>query len=54
VQIFVFKQQVNIYIFMITQVINMNTSLRMYPVEGRVMASLDIPISLESVILIIE
>jgi hypothetical protein len=29
-----FKQQLNINIFMIIQPINMNTSLRKYPVEG--------------------
>jgi hypothetical protein len=31
---------------MIIKLINMNTSLRKYPVEGRVMASPDFPVSL--------
>jgi hypothetical protein len=39
---------------MIIQLINMNTSLRMYPVEGSVTVSPDVPISLGSVILIVE
>jgi hypothetical protein len=46
VQVFVLKQQLNINIFMIIQLISMNTSLRKYPVEDRVMASPDFPISL--------
>jgi hypothetical protein len=36
VQVFMFKQQLSINIFMIIQLINMNTSLSKYPVEGRV------------------
>jgi hypothetical protein len=46
VQLFMFKQQLNINIFMIIQLINMNTSLRKYPVEGRVTTSPDFQISL--------
>jgi hypothetical protein len=46
VQVFMFKQQFNINIFIIIQLINMNTSSRKYPVEGRVTASSDFPISL--------
>jgi hypothetical protein len=41
-----FKQQLNITIFMVIQLINMNTGLREYLVEGWVMASPDFPISL--------
>jgi hypothetical protein len=46
VQVFMFKQQLKINIFMIIKLINMNTSLRKYHVEGRVTASPDFPISL--------
>jgi hypothetical protein len=49
-----FKQQLNIKIFMIIQLINMNTSLRKYPVEGGVTESPDFPLSLGSVILVVE
>jgi hypothetical protein len=41
-----FKQQLNIAIFMIIQLINMNIGLREYHVEGRVTASPDFSISL--------
>jgi hypothetical protein len=41
-----FKQKLNISIFMITQLINMNIGLREYPVEGRVTESPDFPLSL--------
>jgi hypothetical protein len=41
-----FKQQLNITIFMIIQLINMNIGLREYPVEGWVTASTDFLISL--------
>jgi hypothetical protein len=44
VYVFMFKQQLNIKLFMIIQ-INMNTSLREYPVEGWVTESPDFPIS---------
>jgi hypothetical protein len=37
--LFMFKQQLNINIFMIIPLINMNTSLRKYPLEGRLTAS---------------
>jgi hypothetical protein len=46
VHVFMFKQQLNIIIFMIIQLINMNISLRKYPVEGWVTASPNFPISL--------
>jgi hypothetical protein len=49
-----FKQQLNIKIFMIIQLINMNINLRKYPVEGKVTESADFPLSLGSVILIVE
>jgi hypothetical protein len=39
---------------MIIQLINMNTNLRMYPVEGSVAASPDVLISLGPVILVVE
>jgi hypothetical protein len=54
VQVFMFKQQLNIKIFMIIQLINMNINLRKYPVEGKVTESADFPLSLGSVILIVE
>jgi hypothetical protein len=46
VHVCMFKQQLNIIIFMIIQLINMNIGLREYPVEGWVTASPDFPISL--------
>jgi hypothetical protein len=46
VQVSIFKQQLNINIFVIIQLINMNTSLSKYSVEGRVTASNDFSISL--------
>jgi hypothetical protein len=49
-----FKQQLNITIFMIIQLINMNIGLREYPVEGKVTESPDFPLSLGLVILIIK
>jgi hypothetical protein len=39
VHVCMFKQQLNITIFMIIQLINMNIGLREYPVEDWVMAS---------------
>ena len=54
VQMFMFKQQLNINLFMIIKLISMNISLRMYPVEGRVTRSPEVLISLGSVILIVE
>jgi hypothetical protein len=46
VHVCMFKQQLNIAIFMIIQLINMNIGLREYPVEGWVTASPDFLISL--------
>jgi hypothetical protein len=46
VNVRMFKQQLNITIFVVIQLINMNTSLREYLVEGWVMASPDFPVSL--------
>jgi hypothetical protein len=46
VHVCMFKQQLNIIIFMIIQLINMNIGLREYPVESWVTASPDFPISL--------
>jgi hypothetical protein len=54
VQKFMFKQKLNINIFMIIQLINMNISLRKYLVEGKVAESSNFPLSLGSVILIVE
>jgi hypothetical protein len=45
VHVCMFKQQLNITIFMIIQLINMNISLREYPVEDWVTVSPDFPLS---------
>jgi hypothetical protein len=45
VHVCMFKQQLNITIFMIIQLINMNIGLREYPVEDWVTASPDFPLS---------
>ena len=54
VQVFMFKQQLNINIFMNIQLINMNISLRLYPRTGRVTESLDAPLSLGLDMLVVE
>jgi hypothetical protein len=45
VHVYMFKQQLNITIFMIIQLINMNIGLRGYHVEDWVTASPDFPLS---------
>jgi hypothetical protein len=46
VHVCMFKQQLNITIFMIVQLINMNIGLREYPVKGRVTESPDFSLPL--------
>jgi hypothetical protein len=45
VHVCMFKHQLNITIFMIIQLINMNTGLKEYPVEDWVTTSPDFPLS---------